>query len=88
MSSHSLDKSPIKSEIFSIEERNRAVTDINPPTKKNSSSQDPNAPDQDFEDQDNLGVAYNKDKSPSVMTQPDPRNQDGPMEVKFFEIEN
>lgn len=74
----------MKSEIFSTQNRDRAATDVNPPTKKNSSSQDPNAPDQDFEDQENLGKIYNKDKSSSIMSRLEPRNEDEQMEVKSF----
>jgi hypothetical protein len=81
MSSYSLDKSPMKSEIISVENRNRAATDFNISVKKNPSSHDPNAPDQDFEDQENLGKIYNKDKSSSVMSRPEPLDAHGALEV-------
>jgi hypothetical protein len=84
MSSYSIDKSPMKSEILSIENRNRAATDFNLSVKINSSSHDPNAPDQDFEDQENLGKIYNKDKSSSVMSRPQALNDHGAMEVQIF----
>jgi hypothetical protein len=74
----------MKSEVISIENRNRAATEIPPPRKGNSSSYDPNAPDQDIEDQDNLGNIYNNDKSGSFMSKPEPQNGHGPMEVKIF----
>jgi hypothetical protein len=74
----------MKSEILSIENRNRAATDFNLSVKKNSSSHDPNAPDQNFEDEENLGNIYNPDIRSSVMSRPKANNGHGTMEVQIF----